>query len=260
MIRSSYILAIASNVLALVAGPTAHASSLADALSMAARNSEQLLERVAAVTCVETLEQRKFDMRNRLLSRHDGQFAYMLLQQITPDRLFADESREFRGKQGKRPAQPLLNSAGFSTLSLIFHPHLQGSYRFTEQSAADASGLRHIAFEHIKGQRSPSVLESPSGSIPIEWRGEAWIDPVSGTVARIHAEWPGPGQGHALRQLSANVQYAPVTFHSPDETFWLPKSADVEVQTARSHWRNHHEYSSYNRFSVSTNIRLGEVK
>ncbi|MBI4909009.1 MAG: hypothetical protein HY820_35640 [Acidobacteria bacterium] len=254
-------MAIASSRIALLlaAVSLSHAASLTDTLALAARNSEQFLERVSAVTCVETLEQRKFDARNRLLSRHDGQFAYLLLLQITPDRLFSDETREYRGKQGKRPAQPLLNSAGFSTLSLIFHPHLQSSYRFTDQ-AVDTSGLRHIAFEHIKGQRSPSVLESPNGAIPIEWRGEAWVDPVSGTIARIHALWTGPGQGHALRRLSANVQYAPVVFHSPEETFWLPKSADVEVQTPRSQWRNHHEYTSYNRFSVSTQIRLGEVK
>lgn len=259
MTRSSFISAIASSCFWMAA--SAAASSLTDALALAARHSEQLLERVTDVTCVETLEQRKFDAKNRLLARHDGQYAYTLLIQITPDRLFTDESRELRGKAGKRPAHPLLASNGFATLSLIFHPLLQASFRFTAlDTNQESGGWRHIAFEHIKGQRTPSQLQTASGAIPIEWRGEAWIDPLSGAVTRIHAEWSGPGQSHALRRLAANVHYAPVSFTAPAETHWLPKSADIEVQTAHSLWRNHHAYSAYSRFSVSTEFRLGEAK
>ncbi|MFN7934069.1 MAG: hypothetical protein U0R19_12135 [Bryobacteraceae bacterium] len=240
---------------------SAAASSLTDTLALAARHSEQLLERVTGVTCVETLEQRKFDAKNRLLARQDGQYAYTLLIQITPDRLFADESRELRGKGGKRPAHPLLASNGFATLSLIFHPLLQSSFRFTALDPGPEPGVtQHVAFEHINGQRTPSLLQTTSGSIPIEWRGEAWIDPSTGAVTRIRAEWNGPGQSHALRRLAANVNYAPVNFTAPSETHWLPQSADIEVLTAHSLWRNHHDYSSYSRFSVSTEIRLGEVK
>lgn len=257
MTRSSFISAIAFSCLVAVSPA---ASNLADALSLAARNSEQVLDRVTAVTCVETLEQSKFDLKNRLLSRQRGQFSYTLLLQITPDRLFADESRTLRGKPGKRPSQPLLDSNGFSALSLIFHPSLQSSYRFTALTESESETLQRVTFEHIKGQRSPSIMQTPSGAIPIEWHGEAWIDRATGAVSRIRAEWAGPGQGHALQRLVATVLYAPVEFTTPAETFWLPKSADVEVQTARSRWRNHHQYSSYSRFSVSTEIRIGEVQ
>lgn len=259
MTRSSFISAIASSGFWMAT--SAPASSLSDTLALAARHSELLLERVTGVTCVETLEQRKFDPKNRLLARQEGQYAYTILIQLTPDRLFADESRELRGKSGKRPAHPLLASNGFATLSLIFHPLLQSSFRFTAlDPTQESAGSRHIGFQHINGQRTPSLLQTASGPIPIEWHGEAWIDPSTGAVARIRAEWNGPGQGHALRSLAANVSYAPVNFNAPAETHWLPKSADIEVRTAHSLWRNHHDYSSYSRFSVSTEIRIGEMK
>jgi hypothetical protein len=82
--------------------------------------------------------------------------------------------------------------------------------------------------------------------------GTAWIDPVLGNVERIRAELQSSMDDVGLKVLTSDVTYGPVTFRGMNFTPWLPSEADIEVETARQHWRNLHRFTNYQHFAVST--------
>jgi hypothetical protein len=57
-----------------------------------------------------------------------------------------------------------------------------------------------------------------------------------------------------LARMNADVRYGPVTFAKPEETFWLPLLATIDVETRRQRWRNTHTFNRYRRFSVDTKV------
>jgi hypothetical protein len=54
------------------------------------------------------------------------------------------------------------------------------------------------------------------------------------------------------------VRFAPVTFHSSPESFWLPDQAIIEVESRHQHWRNTHRFSGYKRFAVDTKEQVAK--
>ena len=59
-----------------------------------------------------------------------------------------------------------------------------------------------------------------------------------------------------IKTLRTDVNYAPVPFRELRESYWFPSRASVEVETARQHWRNIHEFTDYQHFSVSTEEKV----
>jgi hypothetical protein len=117
-----------------------------------------------------------------------------------------------------------------------------------------------IEFQPVRGARSPSALELKGREYPIEWRGTAVIDRASGHIRRIQAGLPAPLDDLGLRELTAEVVYGPVSVGRTPGQVWLPQSAVVEARTQRQHWRNLHQFSGYRRFSVSSEVSVGEVR
>ena len=60
-----------------------------------------------------------------------------------------------------------------------------------------------------------------------------------------------------LKTLRSEVDYAPVSFRELNTSYWFPARASVEVETPRQHWRNTHVFAEYQRFSVSTEEKVG---
>ena len=80
----------------------------------------------------------------------------------------------------------------------------------------------------------------------------AWIDPETGSVAKIEAGIADTLQDVGLKALSSEIDFAPLTFSDSKEAYWFPTQARIEVETPRQHWRNWHRFTAYKKFSVST--------
>jgi hypothetical protein len=106
--------------------------------------------------------------------------------------------------------------------------------------------------------RSPAALAVRGREYPLELSGSAWIDPLSGTIAKLTANVESGMEDVGLLALRSKVHFAPVTFHGSPETFWLPAQAIVEVESKHQHWRNTHEFSDYKRFSVETKEQIAK--
>ncbi len=61
-----------------------------------------------------------------------------------------------------------------------------------------------------------------------------------------------------LKELRSEIHYALVQFHSPEEAYWMPASAVIDVETPKQHWRNVHRFTEYRRFRATIQVDLGE--
>ena len=221
------------------------------------KRAEQFWDQFSSMACVETVAQSKLGPDKKVISQKRESYNYLLLLQLSGDRLTVEETRDLQGKVAKQPAKPLLKTGGFSVLALICHPYYQSSFLFRELPSQHADE-RVLEFQAIRGARSPSALELKGRDYPIEWQGTAVIDRRSGFIRRVHAGLPAPLEDLGLQELTADVEYAPVTFNNPPSVSWMPQTAVIEARTRRQHWRNVHQFSDYKRFSVSSEVSVGQ--
>jgi hypothetical protein len=206
----------------------------------------------SAVSCTERVQQTKLGEKGKVLALNESSFDYLIFLNLHGEDLSVEESRVEKGETKKKKKLPLLVTSGFPTLQLIFHPYYQGSfeYEFGGEEFQNGRKLIRIVFRHMAGTRSTSALHLRGRDFPLDFHGEAWVDVESNAITRITAGLLAPIEDLRLRALDSDVLYAPVRF--PDQTWWLPQTATIEVHTARQRWRNTHHFSDYKRFSIES--------
>jgi len=228
---------------------------------------EQFWQKFSSIACQETVIQERINEKGKVINRRQTSYDYLVLMQWIGNQPSIEESRalqsETKPRRKKRPSQrSLLETNGFSIMLLVFHPHFQSSYLFTRLPSEefDDQVLDRIAFEHVSGGRSPSVLQLADRTYPLEWAGVAWIEPDTGTIVKIEAGLKGPMEQLGLERLDSEVEYGEVLFQDAEQTEWLPRFASIEAGTAHQTWRNRHEFTGYKRFSVNTRVSIGEMR
>lgn len=233
--------------------------ALAALLEKAAAHGRRFAEEFPAYTCSERVMQVKYGQGNHIEARQEEQYDYLILIHGEGGGLAFEESRIRRQAPGKAPQRPLLATTGFAVLSVIFHEEFQPSYQFRRLGPEALGGrmTEKVAFEAVRGRPSPSVLEAGGRQYALEWRGTAWLDPVSGAVARIEADLAGTLDDIGLAGLRAEVDYAEV---EGAKALWLPRQAVIEAKTLRQRWRNVHAFTGFRRFEVQTEQKIQEVR
>jgi hypothetical protein len=249
------LLAISAAALAAAASP------LEELLGRAGRQVSVLADQLAAVSCREAVDQLKLTPQGKKVAENREVYDYLVLMQNAGGRITVVETREAVGARAKESRKQtdktLLVTGGFSVLALIFHPDYQSSYFFRELPGAPAGQVR-IGFEPVPGAQSPSVITLKNRDYPISWKGEALLDERTGALRRIEASLASSMEAIGLMSLEAAVDYAPIAFSNPPASYLLPSAAVIEARTRLQRWRNRHEFSGYRRFSVETDIRIGQ--
>lgn len=245
--------------LSALAQAPAQDAALAALLEKAAAHGRRFAAEFPAYTCSERVQQVKYGQGNHIEARQEELYDYLILIHGDGGGLAFEESRLKRQGPGKAPQRPLLATTGFAVLSVVFHEEFQPSYRFRRLGPEALGGrmTEKVAFEAVPGQPSPSVLEAGGRQYALEWRGTAWLDPVSGAVARMEAELAGTLDDIGLVGLRAEVDYAAV---EGGQAVWLPRQAAIEARTQRQRWRNVHIFSGFRRFEVQTEQKIQEVR
>jgi len=227
-----------------------------DLLSRVQNQVSGYLEQFSEVKCTEKVNQEKLTPNGKVELRRDSTYDYLVILSNAAGEVSLDESRLAVGDAAKadKKNRPLLVSNGFATLFLIFHPYYAESFRFElgGSDTLDGHQYQKVAFQHLKGTRSPAALSLRGREYPLELSGTAWIDPQTATIAKIETTVGTSMEDVGLKSLRSEVAYSPVTFHDAQVTYWFPAQAVVEVETQRQHWRNTHVFSDYKRFAVST--------
>jgi len=247
----------------LICGSAQADDSLDDLLARTSQQTSLFLEQFSEAKCTEKVTQEKLNKDGKVERDAESTYDYLVILSNSGGELSLNESRlAQREAKPDKQKTPLLVTNGFATLFLVFHPYYAGSFQFTalDDSPINGHRMRTVGFEHIRGKRSPAALSLRGREYPLELSGRAWIDPQSGSIAKIVTTIGNSMEDVGLKTLDSEVDYAPVPFRSLPNTFWFPAKATVEVGTPRQHWRNTHVFSDFKLFSVSTEEKVADSK
>jgi hypothetical protein len=238
---------------------------LSDLRSFADPDLDEVLERtgrmvalfwrqVPSFTCTESVRQEKVGKKGKIGYSQTSTFDYLAITKVQDNDMVVEELRLPQKKAAEKADKPsLLQTNGFPTLLLVFHPFHQANYRYQiEQENSRGSNLLHIGFEHISGTRSTCALMLQKRIYPLDLHGTAVIDRETGVIQKMTAGLVNPLKDINIVEFNIEVTYKPQTLSSEPEVRWLPVTAVINVHTARQHWRNIHSFSHYKRFTVQS--------
>lgn len=228
---------------------------LDDLLTRTANQTSVFLDQFSDVKCTEQVRQEKLGKDDKVQLKEDSTYDYLVILTNAGGELSLSESRiPLHEAKKDRKNTSMLLSNGFATLFLVFHPVYSAAFKFNleGQETLDGRTLEKIGFQHIPGMKSPAALALRGREYPLELSGTAWVDPLTGSIAKIEAGISDTLQDVGLKALSSEIDFAPLKFSDSQQTYWFPTQARVEVETPHQHWRNLHEFTAYKKFSVST--------
>ena len=224
-------------------------------LARTATQTAVFLDQFSDVKCTEQVRQEKLGKDDKVELKEDSTYDYLVILTNAGGELNLSESR-IPVKQAKRDRRntSMLLSNGFATLFLIFHPYYAAAFKFTLAGEDSFAGrtLQKVTFQHITGMKSPAALALRGREYPLELSGTAWIDAETGSIAKLEAGIADTLQDVGLKSLDSEIDFAPVSFSDSKQVYWFPTQARVEVETPKQHWRNLHQFTSYKKFSVTT--------
>lgn len=223
---------------------------------------EKFFEQAANVVCTENVTQAIVGKNGKAYYREDSVFDYQLQASTNSGSLKLVESRDTRKASFRDSARTLLITNGFTSMLLIIHPNYEASYTFEPagEESADGVTFAKINFKPVPGASSPAALQLRGKSYPIPLSGTIWIEPQSGAVAKLVASMDSSLSDLGLQGMRSEIHYAIVQFHNPEESYWMPASAIIDVETPRQHWRNIHRFTGYKRFRATIQVEDIEGK
>lgn len=242
------------------AGQSDPASNPAD---LAERQVIAYVSRLADLHCTESVLQEKLTANGHVEAKEQSRFDYLVMINGGADDFQLNESR-IETPGAKRKNLPMLVSAGFSTLLLVFHPYYRDSFELTPAAdqVLDGRTVQPIAFAQISGKRTPAALVLRGREYPLELQGTAWIDKHSGQVVRIDATLERDMSDVGLHSLNVHAEYRSTPLGKAGGDLMLPSVAVVDVQTPRQHWRNTHVFENYRAFATEAeqdpNVKVHE--
>jgi hypothetical protein len=207
------------------------------------------------VKCTELVRQEKLGKDDKVEMKEESTYDYLVILTNSAGELKLSESRlPVRAAKPDRRNTSMLLSNGFATLFLVFHPRYAESFKFTfaGEDSVDGRVLNRVSFQHVPGTPSVAALALRGREYPLELSGMAWIDPATGSIARMEASIQDTLQDVGLKSFHSAIEFAPVPFSDSQTVYWFPKQASVEVETPRQHWRNLHRFTEYKKFSITT--------
>lgn len=236
-------------------GASPEEQKLNDLLGRTTTQTAAFLDQFSDVKCTEQVRQEKLDTNSKVQLKEDSSYDYLVMLSTNGGELNLSESR-IPVKEAKRDRKntSMLLSNGFATLFLVFHPSYSAAFKFALAGEEEISGriLQKVSFQHIPGMKSPAALALRGREYPLELSGTAWIEPETGSIAKIEAGIADTLNDVGLKSLNSVVDFTPVPFADAKPVYWYPTQARVEVETPKQHWRNLHQFTAYRKFSVST--------
>lgn len=233
-----------------------------DALLRARQSVDKFFEQSANVVCTENVMQVVLGRNGKPAYREESVFDYQLQANTANGSLKLAESRQTRKASFRNPARTLLITNGFASMLLIVHPNYETSYTFEPAGQEVVAGITFIKihFKAVPGASSPAALQLRGQTYPLPLSGMIWIDAQSGAVTKLTAGLDSSLDDLGLRGMRSEIHYATVHFRDPEESYWMPISAIIDVETPRQHWRNVHRFTEYKRFRATMQVEELEKK
>jgi hypothetical protein len=223
---------------------------------------DKFFEQAANVVCDEDVAQTLVGKNGKPVYREESVFDYQLQANNRSGSLKLVESRDARKAAFRDPNKTLLITNGFASMLLVLHQDYEPSYTFQPvgEEAIDGRTLIKIHFKPVAGAASPAAIQLRSRNYPLPLAGDIWIDSETGSVVKLISALESPMDDVGLHELRSEIHYSVVQFHDPEETYWMPASAIIDVGTPKQHWRNVHRFTSYRRFRATIQVQFGDDK
>ncbi len=234
-------------------------SNVLAALDQARRNVTAVLEHSENVVCAESITQIILGKNGKPAYREESRYDYQLQTISLNGSLKLKESREPQKLAFRDPGRTLLITNGFAGMLLIVHSNYESSYQFEAagEDTSDGVTLLKIDYKPIAGGSSPAALQLRGKNYPLPLAGTIWIDKNSGAIVRLTARLDSDMSDLGLQGMRSDIHYALVQFHDPEESYWMPVSATIELETPKQHWRNVHRFTDYRRFLGKIRVEPG---
>ena len=242
-------------------GPDAAPASM-ESLIRARKSVEAFFEQSANVVCAESVTQTILGKNGKSAYREESNYEYQLTASTASGSLKLTESRDARKLPFRDPARTLLVTNGFASLLLILHPNFETSFEFEPSGAETIDGmtLDRFSYKAIPGASSPAALRLRGKNYPLPLSGTIWIERDTGAITRLTAAVDSSFADLGLRGMTSDIHYAIIQFRDPEETYWMPVSATVDVETPLQHWRNVHRFTAYRRFRATIQVEVGKAQ
>jgi hypothetical protein len=223
---------------------------------------DKFFEQAANVVCDEDVAQTLVGKNGKPMYREESVFDYQLQANNHSGSLKLVESRDARKAAFRDPNKTLLITNGFASMLLILHQDYEPSYTFQPvgEEVIDGHTLIKIHFKPVAGAASPAAIQLRSRNYALPLTGDVWIDSETGSVVKLISSLESPMDDVGLHDLRSEIHYSAVQFHDPEEAYWMPASAIIDVETPRQHWRNVHRFTSYRRFRATIQVQFGDDK
>ena len=233
-----------------------------DALVRARKRVEKYFEQATNVVCTENVTQAVVGKNGKAYYREDSVFDYQMQASTNSGSLKLLESRDTRKAAFRDSARSLLITNGFTSMLLVIHPTYETSYTFEPDSNESVDGITYVRihFKPVPGASSPAAMQLRGKNYPVPLSGTIWIEPQTGAVVKLVASMDSSLSDLGLQAMRSEIHYATVHFHNPEESYWMPASAVIDVETARQHWRNMHRFAGYKRFRATIQVEEAESK
>jgi hypothetical protein len=231
-----------------------------DAILHARKLIDKFFEQTSNVVCNEDVAQTLVGKNGKPMYREESVFEYQLLANSRSGSLKLVESREAHKAAFRDPTKTLLITNGFASMLLVLHQSYEPSYIFTPvaEETVDNRPLVKIHFKPVAGASSPAAIQLRNRNYPLPLTGDIWIDRESGAVVKLVSSLESNMDDLGLHNLRSEIHYGIVQFHDPEESYWMPASAVIDVETPKQHWRNVHRFTSYRRFRATIQVEFGE--
>lgn len=238
------------------------ASPEMQAFLRARKSVEKFFEQSSNVVCTENVTQSVISKNGKANYREDSVFDYQLQANTNSGSLRLVETRDTRKAAFRDSSRTLLITNGFTGMLLIIHPSYETSYTFDPAGEESVDGVTYVKinFKAVPGAGSPAAIQLRGQNYPIPLSGTLWIEPQSGAVAKLVASTDSSLSDLGLQAMRSEIHYATVRFHDPEESYWMPISAIIDVETPRQHWRNIHRFTGYKRFRATIQVEDTEAK
>ena len=233
-----------------------------EAFLRARKSVEKFFEQSSNVVCTENVTQAVVGKNGKANYREDSVFDYQLQANSNTGSLKLSETRETRKAAFRDSTRTLLITNGFAGMLLIIHPSYETSYIFEPAGTESVDGVTYVKidFKSVPGAASPAALQLRGKNYPVPLSGTIWIELQSGAVAKLVATMDSSLSDLGLQGMRSEIHYATVRFHDPEESYWMPVSAIIDVETQRKHWRNVHRFTGYKRFRATIQVENLETK
>ena len=188
----------------------------------------------------------------------EKEFQYLYLHLERPEALGVEEHRDhprlIRSDLQEDPDRFMLTS-GFVYAPFPFHPRFQpgSSFRYLGRQHMDGREFLVIAFAQRPDAKGLTCkFKTQEGSVQARIQGLAWVDPDNYQILRMRTDLLRPAPKIRLARVTTDIRFSEVRFNQLGAGEWLPHSVVVNVEWAGKSYRNLHEYSDFQLFTVET--------